>query len=157
MTVAEKLVGTLREKRLKICFAESCTGGLISGALTGVSGASEVLDGALCSYANRIKHTLLGVSERVLDTVGAVSAAAAAQMADGALALFDADVAVSVTGIAGPSGGTAEKPVGTVFICVLAPGCKVLKRCHFSGDRATVRAKTVNTALRLALEAVCGS
>lgn len=152
--IAKLLVSALKEKGLKICFAESCTGGLISGALTGVAGASEVFDGAVCSYANRVKEGVLGVSRTVLDTVGAVSASSAVQMAEGARALFDADVAVSVTGIAGPGGGTEEKPVGTVFICVLTPDAKIIKRCLFSGDRDTVRTKTVKTALKIALEAL---
>lgn len=150
---AEVLVKALRDKGYKICFAESCTGGLISGALTAVAGASAVFDGGLCSYANSVKSGLLGVSREVLDKVGAVSAACALQMAQGALVLFGADVAVSVTGIAGPDGGTEEKPVGTVYICVLSPSGRILKRCRFKGDRETVRTKTVITALRLATQA----
>lgn len=152
MKSAERLVALLKEKEQKICFAESCTGGLLSGALTAVPGSSAVFDGALCSYANRIKNTLLGVSQSTLDTEGAVSAQTAVQMAEGALALFAADIAVSVTGIAGPDGGTAQKPVGTVYICCAHKnGARIVKHCRFTGDRDTVRAKSVETALKSAI------
>lgn len=157
MNSPEKLVALLKEKGEKICFAESCTGGLVSGALTAVAGSSEVFDGALCSYANRIKNTLLGVSHEVLETMGAVSPLSALQMAQGALALFSADLAVSVTGIAGPGGGTPDKPVGTVFICALhRDGRRILKRCRFSGDRDTVRSKSVDIAIKSAMDIIMG-
>ena len=143
----------LKEKNLRITCAESCTGGLVAAAITSVAGSSEVFDGSLCSYANRIKNNMLGVSAEVLDTKGAVSAPSARQMAAGAMALFGADLALSVTGIAGPGGGTAEKPVGTVFICCThINGTGVVKRCRFKGDRDTVRAKSVEAALRTAIE-----
>ena len=152
MNNAEKLVAILTEKKQKICFAESCTGGLASAAITSVPGSSAVFDGALCSYANRIKNNLLGVSQATLDSLGAVSAETAVQMAEGALALFAADVAVSITGIAGPGGGTEEKPVGTVYICCLrANGRRNIKRCRFSGKRDAVRSKAVETALQTAI------
>ncbi len=150
---AEKLVGLLKEKGLRITCAESCTGGLLSAAITSVAGSSAVFDGALCSYANRIKNDMLGVSSEVLNTKGAVSAESARQMAAGALSLFGADLALAVTGVAGPDGGTAEKPVGTVFICLThINGTVITKRCRFTGDRDTVRAKSVETALTVAIE-----
>lgn len=152
---AEKLVKLLKEKGLTITTAESCTGGLISAAITSVSGSSAVFDGGLCSYANRIKSATLGVSEEVLETEGAVSHSCALQMAEGAMKLFDADVAVSVTGIAGPDGGTAEKPVGTVYICTLtATGKKEVKLCRFTGNRDAVRQQTVETALQTAISLI---
>ena len=152
---ALELVGLLNKKKLKITCAESCTGGLLSGAITSVSGSSAVFDGAVCSYANRIKHNMLGVSQEVLDTKGAVSYDSAYQMATGVLAMFEADVALSVTGIAGPGGGTAQKPVGTVFIGVAhKSGSYKVEECHFAGDRDTVRAKSVEKALSLAIELV---
>lgn len=155
MRTEERLVALLLETKQRITFAESCTGGLVSAAVTNVAGSSAVYDGGLCSYANRIKNGLLGVSETVLDTLGAVSARCAAQMAEGALALFSADIAVSVTGIAGPGGGTPEKPVGTVFICGLhINGERILKRCRFTGTRADVRRKSVETALLTAIELI---
>ena len=157
MNSAERLVDLLKEKGEKICFAESCTGGLVSAAITAVAGSSAVFDGALCSYANRIKNTLLGVSEEVLETMGAVSPRSALQMAEGALALFSADLAVSVTGIAGPDGGTPEKPVGTVFICALhRDGTRILKRCRFTGNRDTVRSKSVEIAIKCAIDIIMG-
>lgn len=152
---AEKLVSLLKEQGLRVTCAESCTGGLLSGAITSVSGSSAVFDGAVCSYSNLVKNNILGVSAEVLDTKGAVSAPSARQMATGAMALFGADVALSVTGIAGPDGGTAEKPVGTVFICCAhINGTTVVKRCQFKGNRDTVRAKSVETALRIAIEVI---
>ncbi len=151
MKEAKALVAALREKGLKIATAESCTGGLISGAITEVSGASEVFDGGVCSYANQIKESVLGVPARTLETVGAVSAATAAAMAKGVRKLMDAHIGVSVTGIAGPSGGTADKPVGTVYIAVATEEGVWVRHYRFSGDRATVRQKTVSSALRLAL------
>lgn len=153
MRLEEQVVNALLQKGQKICFAESCTGGLLGAAITAVPDSSAVFDGGVCSYANRIKNNLLGVSSTVLDTYGAVSASCAVQMAEGALALFAADIAVSVTGIAGPGGGTAEKPVGTVYICCLTvDGRRAVKRCRFTGDRATVRNKSKEVALRTALD-----
>lgn len=151
---AEALVEALKKKSLKICTAESCTGGLISGAITEVAGASAVFDGGVCTYANRIKTALVDVPEKTLDTVGAVSPATAAAMAKGARALFKADISVSVTGIAGPDGGTPKKPVGTVYIAAATAEGVLVRRYNFSGDRATIRAKTVSAALRLALMCV---
>lgn len=154
MTEAKALVAALKAKGLKISTAESCTGGLISGAITAIAGASAVFDGGVCSYANAVKANFLGVSETTLNTVGAVSAATAAQMARGVRKLFSADISVAVTGIAGPDGGTEEKPVGTVYIAAATEEGVWVRRYLFSGDRATVRAKTVSAALRLALMCV---
>ncbi len=111
----DMVVQKLREKNLRIATAESCTGGLLSGRITAVSGASEVFDCGVCSYANEIKHRVLGVSEQTLGTLGAVSAETAMQMAQGVRELANADIGVSTTGIAGPLGGTEEKPVGLVY------------------------------------------
>ena len=116
--VEYEVVERLREKNLKVATAESCTGGLISERITRVSGASEVFDCGVCSYANAIKSKVLGVSEETLSILGAVSAETAIQMAEGVKKLSGADIAVSTTGIAGPTGGTAEKPVGLVYLGV---------------------------------------
>ncbi len=102
----------------KAATAESCTGGLISKRITEVSGSSSVFECGICSYANRIKHKLLGVNQHTLDTVGAVSVETAEQMANGVMKLADADFGVATTGIAGPTGGSEEKPVGLVYISV---------------------------------------
>lgn len=114
-TLQEKVVEKLSAKGIKLAIAESCTGGLISERITAVSGASEVFDCGVCSYSNEIKHKVLGVSEDTLAVLGAVSSETAMQMAEGVRRLADADLAVSTTGIAGPTGGTPEKPVGLVF------------------------------------------
>lgn len=122
------VVDTLIKHNKKVATAESCTGGLISKRLTEVSGVSQVFDCGVCSYANAIKHKVLGVSQEVLDTVGAVSEEVARQMAQGVRNLADADYGISTTGIAGPTGGTAEKPVGLVYIAVnSAKGTTVIK------------------------------
>lgn len=117
-SLPQMLVKTLGEKKLKIATAESCTGGLISKMITDVSGASEVFDCGVCSYANEIKAKVLGVREEDLREFGAVSKEVAMQMAQGVRELSGADIGISTTGIAGPTGGSEEKPVGTVFIGV---------------------------------------
>lgn len=109
-------VDKLREKGLKVATAESCTGGLISKMITDVSGASEVFDLGVCSYANSIKEKVLGVKSADLELKGAVSEAVAKQMAEGVRKLANADIGISTTGIAGPTGGSDLKPVGTVYI-----------------------------------------
>ena len=110
------VVEKLTKNNLKLATAESCTGGLLSGRITAVSGASEVFDCGVCSYANEIKHKVLGVSEETLNTLGAVSPETALQMAEGVKKLANADISASTTGLAGPTGGTDEKPVGLVLV-----------------------------------------
>ena len=114
----EEAVGRLASLGLRVATAESCTGGLISERITRVSGSSEVFECGVCSYSNRIKEKLLEVNHETLSVLGAVSAETAIQMAEGVKKLSDADIAVSLTGIAGPTGGTEEKPVGLVFMGV---------------------------------------
>lgn len=134
--------------------AESCTGGLVSGALTAVPGSSQVVYGGVTSYALSVKHDALGVSQDALDIVGAVSAECAAQMCSGASRVLGVDIAVSVTGIAGPGGAEPGKPVGTVWFGLLSPsGVRAVLRT-FSGSREEVRRKAVSVALNLLLEAV---
>ena len=111
-TLQENVVAKLREKGVKLATAESCTGGLLSERITAVSGASDVFDFGVCTYANEMKHKVLGVSNETLSVLGAVSAETAMQMAEGARNVSGADLAVSTTGIAGP---TPEKPVGLVY------------------------------------------
>lgn len=122
---ARLVVEYLYTQGLTVSFAESCTGGMLSESITSVSGASEVYEVGVCSYSNRIKRELLGVSARTLEGHGAVSGETAAEMAAGIKRLSGADIAVAVTGIAGPTGGTEEKPVGTVWLAVMTDdGCE---------------------------------
>ena len=116
--IEELVVERFTEKELKLATAESCTGGLISERITRVSGASAMFDCGVCSYANEIKEKVLGVRHDTLQILGAVSAETAMQMAEGVKKLSGADIAVSTTGIAGPTGGTAQKPVGLVYLGV---------------------------------------
>lgn len=113
---SQKIINILSERGQKLTLAESCTGGLVSALVTAVSGASDVFDMGVCTYANSAKTKLIGVLEQTLITHGAVSANTAIEMANGALKLAGSNYAISITGIAGPNGGSAEKPVGTVFI-----------------------------------------
>ncbi len=149
----EGLVTYLCDNGLKITFAESCTGGLLSKSLTDVPGASAVYDGGVTSYANEIKTRLLGVEKSVLDTYGAVSRKCAEQMANGARHLFGADIAVSVTGIAGPGGGTPDKPVGLVYVGIAdRGGVKVYRLMCKDNGRDFIRSCVCGTVLRLLYE-----
>ena len=134
-----------------LCTAESCTGGLIGGALTAVSGASNVYKGGIVSYTNEVKHKLLDVDAGLLEREGAVSAAVAQAMAIGARCALDADIAVSVTGLAGPGGDEFDNPVGTVFIGYADESVVVSRHFLFEGDREAVRAQAVDAALALIL------
>lgn len=145
----EKLVSVLKEKKMKLSLAESCTGGMISALLTAVPGCSEVYAGGVCSYCDEVKNQLLGVGSDTLEKLGAVSARSASEMAKGALILFGADVAVSVTGFAGPDGGTEDKPVGTVFISCVTCNDRILRRFLFKGNRTEVRKKATVRALQM--------
>ena len=137
--------------------AESCTGGLVGCAVTSVSGSSEVFLGGIISYANEVKMNVLGVPREVLDTVGAVSSECAAAMAEGARRLTGADVAVSTTGIAGPGGGSAEKPVGLVWFGLATAEGTRTEKAIFRGDREGVRANAVTHALGMLTMAVGSS
>lgn len=149
----EMLVKTLSEKGLKIATAESCTGGLISKMITDVSGASAVFDCGVCSYANEIKAKILGVSEDDLKEFGAVSKEVAMQMAQGVRELSGADIGISTTGIAGPTGGSDLKPVGTVFIGVST----VAKNYYLRSNHMTKNAKRDNIRQSAAFLAIyCG-
>ena len=151
-SLAPQVVRQFTEKGLTLGTAESLTAGLIAATVADVSGASAVLMGGVVSYDPRVKHEVLGVSQEVIDTVGVVSEACALQMASGARKLLKVDVALSATGVAGPTGGTAENPVGTVWLGVSTAKGTVARRFQFDGDRQSVRRQTVETALRLALD-----
>lgn len=152
---AEKLYDILKAKSMTVATAESCTGGMIGAALTSVSGMSECYGYGVVTYANEAKEKLLGVSHTTLEAYGAVSCETACQMAQGALELSGADIAISVTGIAGPGGGTAQKPVGLVYIGIALKGAEpIAYKNNFSGSREEVRQSTVIRALELAVQAL---
>ena len=150
----EELVEILTKKQYKITTAESCTGGLVAATIVNVSGASEVFQAGFVTYANEAKEKELGVKSETLQTYGAVSEKTAKEMAIGCAAHAKAQVGISTTGIAGPGGGTAEKPVGLVYI-----GCAVsfyvyLEINVFSGDRQQVRRQAADRAIGFALECI---
>jgi competence/damage-inducible protein CinA C-terminal domain len=153
--LAAKVLRSLEKKGLKLATAESCTGGMVSAALTDLAGASNVFERGFVTYSNEAKMELLGVSEETLSQHGAVSAETAREMAEGALRHSRADMAVSITGIAGPGGGSAEKPVGLVWFGLAVKGKepRAEKRIFLAGERAIVRRDSVATALSLVLEA----
>ena len=154
MTVAEKLVELYKSSGKTCATAESCTGGGIGAAITSVAGSSEVFLGGIISYANEVKRDVLGVAAQVLDEHGAVSSETAAQMAEGARRLTKADVAVAVTGIAGPGGGSAEKPVGLVWFGLATADGVRTEKAIFPGDREKVRSATVTHALGMLTTAI---
>jgi nicotinamide-nucleotide amidase len=138
-----------RERGLTLATAESCSGGLVAGRLTSVPGSSDVFAGGIVSYANRIKESELGVPEEVLAEYGAVSRETALAMARGARERLGVDVAVSVTGVAGPGGGTEEKPVGLVYLCASGPGGERERDFVLPGDRESIRLRATVGALHL--------
>jgi nicotinamide-nucleotide amidase len=141
------LAEALLKKGFKLVTAESCTGGMIAAACTDLAGSSAWFERGFVTYSNDAKTELLGVEERVLRRAGAVCGPVAQAMAEGALAHSRAQVAVAVTGVAGPTGGSPAKPVGTVWFGFALPGQVVTEKCHFEGDRAAVRQATVRHAL----------
>lgn len=147
MTVAEKLVELLKARGLTVATAESCTGGGVGFAITSVAGSSAVFAGGVISYSNEVKANVLGVSREDLNRVGAVSAEVAAQMAVGVRKLLGTDLAVSLTGIAGPDGGSEEKPVGLVWFGLASEKDVRAEKAIFRGDRARVRELAVTHAL----------
>ncbi|MBP0464510.1 nicotinamide-nucleotide amidohydrolase family protein [Roseomonas sp. PWR1] len=150
---ARRLLAALDARGETLATAESCTGGLIAAALTAIAGSSSVVMAGFVTYSNAAKVAMVGVQEATLTAHGAVSEPVARQMAEGALARAGVDVAVSCTGVAGPGGGSAEKPVGLVFVARARRGRPtVVERHVFPGDRAAVRAATVAAALRMAMD-----
>ena len=156
LVLAQALITEAREKQLRIVTAESCTGGLIAGALTEIPGASEVVDRGFIVYSNNAKTKLLSVRAAVIMRFGAVSEDVARAMAEGALKNSAADIAVSCTGIAGPTGGTADKPIGLVHLAAARNGETTLaEECRF-GDigRSEVRMRSVEAGLKLLLQII---
>lgn len=156
--VAETALEALRSRSLTLATAESCTGGLVAKLITDVAGASDVFEGGVVSYSNKVKAAALGVSTETLEKYGAVSENTAREMAKGATGRLGADVAVSTTGIAGPGGGTREKPVGTVCFGVASPLGVRSEICHFDPTltRDEIRHLSAEHALELVI-AECGN
>lgn len=153
MTAYEfELVATLRAAGATVSTAESCTGGLVAARITSVSGASEAFKYGAVTYCNEAKNKILGVENETLETLGAVSAKTAAEMAAGVRKIMNAEIGVSVTGLAGPNGGEG-KPVGLVFVAVNSDKYSEVTENHFSGDRISVRNQAADKALELALMA----
>ena len=142
-----ELARELKARKLMMATAESCTGGLIAGACTDVSGSSDWFERGFVTYSNAAKTELLGVPAELIEQQGAVSEPVARSMAAGALAHSPAQLAVAVTGVAGPTGGSADKPVGTVWFGWATPAGTFTEHQRFDGDRAAVRAATVRHAL----------
>ena len=151
-TLPKKVVEYLKDKNLKIAFCESCTGGYISKTITDVPGASDVFDCGMVTYSNEIKTRLAGVSPIALKSNGAVSEEVATQMAKGIRTLAKADIGISVTGIAGPGGGTEEKPVGLVYMGISTKNTTVTKKLNFRGNREKIRLSTVNAVMSTLIE-----
>ena len=152
---AEALLAACRAKGVMLATAESCTGGLIAAALTAIAGSSDVVDRGFVTYSNEAKNELVGVPMPLIAANGAVSQPVVAAMAEGALARSRAAIAVAVTGVAGPSGGTAAKPVGLVWFGLAKTGAAtVTDHKIFPGDRAAIRAATVAHAFRMIQEAL---
>ena len=148
------LADLLQKKRWMLATAESCTGGMISAACTDLAGSSNWFERGFVSYSNDAKTELLGIDAALIARHGAVSEAVVRAMAAGAISHSKAQVGVAVTGVAGPTGGTRAKPVGTVWFGWSVRGAVTTEMIHFAGDRAAVRAATVNHALRRLIELI---
>lgn len=152
--MAESIIRDFTDAGLMVSTAESCTGGLIAGALTEIPGSSAVIDRGFVTYTNTAKMQMLGVQDKTLSDFGAVSEETALQMVHGALFRSRAEVAVAVTGIAGPGGGSPEKPVGLVHLAVKSRSGKLVHRKMLYGDigRTEIRLATIRTALQMVIE-----
>ena len=142
----------LRERRMKIAVAESCTGGHIANRITNIQGASDYFDLGFVTYSNDSKELYLFVPEEVIAEKGAVSSEVAKAMAEGLRETTEADIALSVTGVAGPGGGSPEKPVGTVFVGLASKDSTFVNKFLFSGDRISIKEQTSEEALKLVLD-----
>ncbi|HEU0295999.1 MAG TPA: CinA family protein [Anaerolineales bacterium] len=153
----EFLIGNiLRGRGLKLVAAESCTGGLVGSRITDVSGSSEYFLGSIVAYAYEVKVSLLGVSWDTLNSYGAVSHETVLEMAHGARERLKGDIAISISGIAGPGGGTPEKPVGTTCVGLVTPDREWAKTFHFSGNREENKSASATAALQMLLDYLDG-
>lgn len=157
LALAEAVLALCRARRWRLATAESCTGGLVAAALIAIAGASDVVEGGFVTYSNKTKIEMLGVPQETIAAYGAVSSETAAAMAQAAVARAGVDLAVSVTGIAGPGGGTSQKPIGLVYIGVATKnGASRVERGTFPGDRNEVRLAAARLALEMLLDAARG-
>lgn len=154
ISLEKSIIDLLESNKMTLSTVESCTGGLIASSIVSVSGASEVFKCGLVTYSNKSKRKLAGVKKGTLDKHGAVSSQVATEMAKGGASATKSDVCIAVTGIAGPDGGTEEKPVGLVYIACCVDGIVKVKECHFSGNRNKIRALSATNALILARECI---
>jgi PncC family amidohydrolase len=148
-SISEIVLDLCRARELTLATAESCTGGMVASRITAVPGASDVFVGSVVAYSNALKEAGLGVPDELIGTHGAVSAEVAAAMAHGARERLGADVAVAVTGVAGPGGGTVEKPVGLVFVHAVGPDDEKSVRTELPGDREMIRGRATAASLHL--------
>lgn len=156
-SLAEQIISECTERKVKVTTAESCTGGMVIAAITSIPGSSAITEMGLCSYSNRIKTEILGVSEKTLREYTEYSIQCAEEMAKGALKISGADYSVSTTGIAGPTGGTKDDPVGTVYFAAADKDTVISARERFEGDRDNVRKAASEKALKMLLELITNS
>ena len=152
MTLEEEIGQLLSKKGLTIAVAESCTGGMLGSAITSVNGSSDYFLGGVIAYSNQVKIGQVGVDADLLERVGAVHKLVACELAEGVRTRLGADIGLSITGIAGPDGGTDEKPVGFVCVGIAAKGECFAEEFHFGGDRLVVRKTSCRTALTILKE-----
>jgi len=150
-SVRAALIKYLSAKGKKISFAESCTGGLLTSKITAIRGASEVFEGAMITYSNRIKHKWLGVKEETLEKYGAVSKECVKEMLKGIKEQTNSNISVAISGIAGPDGGTKDKPVGTVYIGIMNEDKIKVKKFNFNGDRGFIQEQAARSAIEMIL------
>lgn len=153
-TLAAEVVTNLKTKNLKIATAESCTGGMLAQYITSIAGASQVFEYGIVTYANVIKEHELAVNPQTLETHGAVSEQVCLQMAKGAMVNSGSDLGIGITGIAGPTGGTPDKPIGTVYICITNGDKNWGEKLALKGARETIRQETVENTLKLLKEVI---
>lgn len=154
MQIERLIIDRLRTLDYSLATAESCSGGLVAHIITNAPGASECFSGGVVAYSNDVKRRLLGVNNETLLSHGAVSDPVARQMAEGVRRTLGADFGIGVTGIAGPGGGSAEKPVGLVYVAVSGPAGTQVREYHFDGDREGIKAATASAALAMLWEMI---
>jgi nicotinamide-nucleotide amidase len=145
----DKIIDALREQNLTVSFAESCTGGLLASEFTRIVGVSDVFNASMVTYSNEIKHRWLGVQNETLEKFGAVSYQCVEEMLKGIKDKAASDIAIAISGIAGPGGGSIEKPVGTVYIGILSKDTRNINHCLFMGTRNDIQESSVDFALEL--------